>query len=129
MHLMASRSPRMSTSDVRHSPSGLPEQFGRYQIRKKLGGGGMGAVYLAFNTQLQREEALKVPHLERSDDPQVIERFLREARAAAGLHHPNLCPVYDVGVQDGVCYLTMRYLEGKPLSHYCGRALPPQEAV
>jgi serine/threonine protein kinase len=117
----------MSTNDVRPSALQPGQQFGRYQVRKKLGG--MGAVYLVFNTQLHREEALKLPHLENTGDPQVIERFLREARAAAGLHHPNLCPVHDVGVLDSVCYLTMPYLEGKLLSGYCGRPLQPQEAV
>jgi serine/threonine protein kinase len=101
---------------------GLPPEFGRYRVQKLLGGGGMGAVYLVVNTELEREEALKVPHFEAADDPQVRERFLREAKAAAGLDHPNLCPVYDVGVRDGVYYLTMRYLKGKLLSEYGGTA-------
>src|SRR5438105_2190917 len=82
----------------------LPAQFGRYQIRKKLGGGGMGAVYLAYNTELDREEALKVPHFEQGADAELRERFLREAKAAAKLDHTNLCPVFDVGVLNGVYY-------------------------
>src|SRR4051812_47957778 len=61
----------------------LPEVFGRYRVKKKLGGGGMGAVYLVDNTELDREEALKVPHFDVSDDPEVRERFLREAKSAA----------------------------------------------
>jgi serine/threonine protein kinase len=111
------------------APAEMPQQFGRYRIKKKLGGGGMGRVYLVANTELQREEALKVPHFESGGDPTLRERFLREARAAARLDHPNLCPVYDVGELGGVCYLTMRYLQGKPLSDYAGHALPPRKAV
>jgi predicted Ser/Thr protein kinase len=102
--------------------------FGTYHVKKKLGGGGMGTVYLVENTELRRDEALKVPHFE-ADDPQARERFLREARAAAGLDHPNLCPVYHVGVQDGVHFLTMRYLQGRPLSDYTARPQPPRKAV
>ena len=108
---------------------GLPQVFGRYRVQKLLGGGGMGAVYLVVNTELEREEALKVPHFDAADDPQVRERFIREAKAAAGLDHPNLCPVYDVGVLDGIYYLTMRYLKGKLLSEYSGTAQPPRKAV
>ena len=103
--------------------------FGRYRVQKQLGGGGMGAVFLVVNTELQREEALKVPHFEAAADPEVHERFLRKARAAAGLDHPNLCPVYDVGVLDGIYYLTMRYLKGKLLSDHTGTAQPPRKAV
>src|SRR5436305_13130411 len=94
----------------------LPTQFGRYQVLKSLGDGGMGSVYLVLNTDLQREEALKVPHFEAGTEAEMRERFLREARAAAGLDHPNLCQVYDVGERDGICYLTMRYLKGRLLS-------------
>jgi len=108
---------------------GLPQEFGRYRVQKLLGGGGMGAVYLVINTELEREEALKVPHFDAADDPSVRERFLREAKSAAKLDHPNLCPVYDVGVLDGVYYLTMRYLKGKLLSEYGGTAQPVRKAV
>jgi serine/threonine protein kinase len=107
----------------------LPEQFGTYRVRQKLGGGGMGTVYLVENTQLMREEALKVPHFGAGDDP-ARQRFLQEAQAAARLDsHPNLCPVYHVGVQDGVYFMTMRYLKGRLLSEYAGRAQPPRKAV
>ncbi len=108
---------------------GLPTEFGRYRIQKLLGGGGMGAVYLVVNTELEREEALKVPHFDAAADPHVHERFLRETKAAAGLDHPNLCPVYDAGVRDGVYYLTMRYLKGKLLSEHSDTAQPPRKAV
>src|SRR5262249_18150029 len=74
-------------------PGDLPEQFGRYQIRRKLGEGGMGAVYLAFDQTLDREVALKVPHFKAGDEQTLIERFYREARAAGTIQHPNICPV------------------------------------
>jgi serine/threonine protein kinase/formylglycine-generating enzyme required for sulfatase activity len=102
----------------------LPEQFGRYRILRKLGEGGMGAVYLAEDTQLGRRVALKVPHFNRDDGPDVIERFYREARAAAALRHPNLCPVHDVGHIDGIHYLTMPFIEGKPLADQIQRDQP-----
>ena len=98
------------------SPIDLPEQFGRYRIMKQLGQGGMGAVYLAHDTRLNRSVALKVPYFSPSDGPQAVQRFEREAHAAATLDHPNLCPIFDVGEVDGIHYLTMPYIEGKPLS-------------
>ncbi len=107
----------------------LPEQFGRYRIKRKLGDGGMGAVYLAVDTQLDREVALKVPHFGTNTDPEILKRFLIEAKSAAKLDHPNLCPVYDVGVLDGVYYLTMRYLKGKLLSDFAGTPQPFRETV
>jgi predicted Ser/Thr protein kinase len=94
----------------------LPEQFGRYRILKKLGEGGMGAVYLAEDTQLDRQVALKIPRFLPEDDPEALQRFYREARAAGTIRHPNLCPVYDVGQIEGVHYLTMAYVRGRPLS-------------
>jgi predicted Ser/Thr protein kinase len=107
----------------------LPEQFGSYRVQKKLGGGGMGSVFLVENTQLKREEALKVPHFGAGDDA-ARQRFLQEAQAAAKLDsHPNLCPVYHVGVQDGIYFMTMRYLKGRLLSEYTGKPQPPRKAV
>ena len=104
----------------------LPEQFGRYRILRLLGRGGMGAVYLAHDNQLDRDVALKIPTLSGSEAEQVLERFHREARAAATLAHPHICPVYDVGVQDGSPYLTMAYVEGQPLTAHArtGNLLP-----
>src|SRR5262249_31069689 len=115
-----------------HEPAGaraLPEQFGRYRILRKLGEGGMGSVYLAHDTQLDRQLALKVPLL-RGDSPQVLERFYREARAAATLSHPNICPVHDVGEIDGVHFVTMAYIEGQPLSALIrGKSRMPPKSV
>jgi predicted Ser/Thr protein kinase len=107
-------------------PTQLPATLGRYRLLKELGKGGMGAVYLAHDTQLDRRVALKIPTFSDGDNTGLLERFNREARAAGTLSHPNLCPVYDVGEIEGVRYLTMAYVEGKPLSTYIrsGQQLP-----
>ena len=97
------------------SPPRLRGQFGRYRLLKTIGRGGMGSVYLALDTKLDRQVALKVPHFAANASPEAILRFEREARAAATLDHPNLCPIHDVGEVDGVPYLTMPYIEGRTL--------------
>ena len=107
----------------------LPEHFAHYRIVKRLGRGAMGAVYLAEDTRLGRHVALKVPHLRtsgktRAMSPHDLDRFYREARAAATLNHPNLCPVYEVGQVEGTPYLTMAYIRGRPLSKYINPARP-----
>jgi len=94
----------------------IPEQFHRYRIVKRLGQGGMGSVFLAEDTRLGRQVALKVPHFDDDSNPEVIARFYREARSAATLNHPNLCAVHDVGEFNGMPYLTMAYIKGRPLS-------------
>jgi serine/threonine-protein kinase len=118
-----------STARSSAGPTELPAQFGPYRVIKKLGGGAMGTVYLVENAVLERLEALKVPHFTESHDPQVRERFLREAKSAAKLDHPNLCAVHDAGVRDGIYYLSMRFLEGKLLSAFTGKAQPACKAV
>jgi serine/threonine protein kinase len=111
--------------------AGVPEQFGRYRILRKLGQGAMGSVYLAEDTHLQRQVALKVPQLSVADSPEALERFEREARAVAALHHPNICPVYDAGVIAAIPYLTMAYLKGQPLSELiaAGQPWPQRQAA
>jgi len=76
----------------------------------------MGAVYLAEDTQLQRQVALKVPQTEGAHSPEILERHYREARLSATLRNPHICPVYDVGEIDGMHYISMAYIEGEPLS-------------
>jgi serine/threonine protein kinase len=112
------------------SPPALPFEFGRYQLLRLLGQGGMGAVYLARDRNLERDVAIKIPTF----DHQTAEhkpRFLREARAAATLHHPNLCPVHDVGEWHGVPYMTMAYIQGRPLSDFIrpGQPLPTKQVA
>jgi len=92
----------------------LPVEFGRYRVLSLLGQGGMGAVYLAEDTQLSRKIALKLPSFDVSDVKR-LERFVREARASAGLQHPNICPVFDAGMIDGRPYISMAYINGKTL--------------
>ncbi len=112
-------------------PATLPARLGRYTLHKLLGRGGMGAVYLAHDTQLDRSVALKIPRFGTASRPDDEERFVREARAAATLFHPNLCPIFDVGQIEGVWYLSMAYIEGQPLSEVLrhGRPPPTEDAV
>jgi len=107
----------------------LPEQFGPYRIVKSLGKGGMGSVYLARDSRLNRDVALKVCHL--ASNPQSQERFRREAQAAASLSHPNLCPVHEYDVRDGIAYLTMAYIDGPTLSAWVRQrgGLPQRDAA
>jgi serine/threonine protein kinase len=106
-------------------PTQLPAMLGRYRLLNLLGKGGMGAVYLAHDTQLDRRVAVKIPTVA-PGDAAALQRFFREAQAAATLAHPSLCPVYDAGQIDGVYYLTMAYIEGKPLATFIrpGQQLP-----
>jgi serine/threonine protein kinase len=108
------------------SASQFPFSFGRYRLLKLLGKGGMGVVYLADDTTLGRRVALKVPTTPLAEGSPQRERFLREARTASTLSHPNLCPVYDVNEIDGVLFMTMAFVEGKPLSKvvHKGQQLP-----
>jgi serine/threonine protein kinase len=103
------------------------KKFGRYTLEKLLGQGAMGAVFLAHDPALDRKVALKIPKFSDEDEEDLRQRFYREARAAGNLRHPNICPVYDIGEHDGTLYITMAYLEGRPLSHYIDRDKPLDE--
>ena len=89
---------------------------GRYEIRAVLGQGGMGTVYRAYDTRLEREVALKVPSIDPTDEPAVLERFLREAKTMARIRHPNICQVFDAGQSHGTYYMAMALIEGQPLA-------------
>ncbi len=102
----------------------LRGKFGRYRILRSLGQGAMGTVYLAHDTQLERQIALKTPQFTDDSERELLERFYREARLAATLRHPRICPVYDVGDIDGKHYITMAYIEGRPLSEFVNPASP-----
>ena len=89
----------------------------RYHITKKLGEGGMGAVYLAEHVKMGRQSAIKVMGAGMMHDPEAISRFNREASNASRINHPNVCAVYDFGeTEEGVIYLAMEFIEGKSLS-------------
>lgn len=90
------------------------KKYGPYEILGHLGGGGMGFVYRAWDARLHREVAIKLLHSEYTM-PGMRERFLREARAASALNHPNICTIFDIGEQNGEPYLVMELLEGKTL--------------
>ncbi|HEX3150340.1 MAG TPA: protein kinase [Gemmataceae bacterium] len=122
-----------ATAEVGEAPRqirDLPNPFGRYRILELLGRGGMGAVYAAYDPQLDRRVALKVPSFAAGDE-EGIQNFLREARIAAHFHNPHLCPVYEVGEIDGIFYLSMPVIEGQTLADRlkAAGAFPPEDAV
>ncbi|MDB5352193.1 MAG: Serine/threonine protein kinase PrkC, regulator of stationary phase [Planctomycetota bacterium] len=97
-------------------PGDAPDRLGRFVIRRELGRGGFGVVFLAFDTTLRREVALKVPHPQALASASLRRRFRREAHAAASLDHPNLVPVYEWGEAGPVCYIASFYCPGPTLA-------------
>ncbi len=112
----------------------LPRQIGRYRILGRLGAGGMGTVYRAEDPELHRIVALKLPRFDGPPQSVVVrvQRFQREAQAAAGIRHPHVCPIYDVGEHEGQPYVVMAFIEGESLAERLtrrGRYENPVQAV
>ncbi len=107
------------------------QMLGNYQILEELGRGGMAVVYRAYQQSLNRYVAIKVLPPQLSFDQEFVERFQREARAAAGLRHPNIVVIHDVGQEEGIYYIVMEYLEGRTLKEVIEQegALPPKRVV
>src|SRR5258708_2752742 len=104
-------------------------RLGPYEILSAIGAGGMGEVYKARDTRLDRIVAIKVLPTHLADRAELRERFEREARTIASLNHPHICTLHDIGQQDGIDYLVMEYLEGETLGHRLGKGALPLEHV
>ena len=115
--------------DGRPDREAMPDAIGRFQLREVLGGGGFGQVYRAYDPRLDREVAVKILR-DPSPAARVVERFFREARAAAQLDHPNIVPLHDAGRDSGRCWIAYEYVPGPTLAGYRDQSrVKPAEAA
>ncbi len=105
------------------------KQLGPYKILGSAGAGGMGEVYKATDTRLDREVAIKVLHAKVANSADIKERFEREAKVIAGLNHPNICTLFDIGEAEGIDYLVMEFIEGETLSDRLAKGPLPNEEL
>jgi eukaryotic-like serine/threonine-protein kinase len=124
LEAQSSQSAALTASDATSTPERPSEgtsnfagrRLGAFELESKLGSGGMGEVYRARDTRLHRHVAIKLLRTSESDGEGVRRRLLREARAAAALDHPNICPIYEIGDADGLSFIVMAYVDGETLS-------------
>jgi serine/threonine protein kinase len=119
------------TDDTTIFGNSTPQHMGRYRVERLLAKGGFGSVYLAHDDQLGRTVAIKVPHAKRVEHPEDAAAYLAEARMVAGLDHPNIVPVYDVGsAEQYPCFVVSKYIDGTDLSTRLQQSrLPLNESV